>query len=53
MVIDQRRGHAVESNTDPNALTFHKKVDIAFAVVGKGTGAEEHDDADDEHAQHC
>ena len=35
-----------------NRLTFDEEINVAMAVAGKRAGAEKHDDADDEQAEH-
>jgi hypothetical protein len=52
MVIHQGRSRAKKKpETQPNALALDKKIDIAVAVTGKRARTEEHDDADNQHAQ--
>ena len=52
MVVDQGcRSTYDEPETEPNRLSLHKKINVTMTVAGKGTRAEEHDDADDQHAQ--
>ncbi len=43
---------AKNGDSEPNRLASDEKVNIAMTVARKGTRAEKHDDADDEHAEH-
>ena len=53
MIIGERGERADDQpNPEPHRLAFHEKVIVAMAVLRERAGAEEHDDADDQHREH-
>ena len=52
MVVDQGRHRADnKADAEPDHLSLHEKIDVAVTVARERTGAEKHDDADDQHAE--
>ena len=54
MVVNQRRRDRYrQSDSKPERLAFDEEINVTMSIARKRAGAEKHDDADDQHRQHC
>ena len=42
-----------EAHAEPDRLAFDEKINVVVAITRECARAEQHDDADDQHAKHC